>query len=138
MKDSKYKLAKSKRELQIDQFVNQLGSQKEWDYNLDMKIKKLYEKYPEELEDYIFIKNKKDYNKISVGGYIRYFNLNNELRWGGILLRKDKNEEIDIMILCNSSYKRFIVSFDKNIVFYKKHTTQADKTRKLFLSYLQS
>jgi hypothetical protein len=132
------KLNKSKRELKIDQFVNQLGTQEEWEYDMNKKIKKLYEKYSEELEDYIFIKNKKEYNQISNGGYVRYFNLNNELRWGGILLRKDKNKEIDIMILCNSSYKRFIVSFDKNIIFYKKHTTQADKTRKLFLSYLQT
>ena len=132
------KLNKSKRELKIDQFVNHLGTQEEWEYDMNKKIKKLYEKYSEELEDYIFIKNKKEYNQISNGGYVRYFNLNNELRWGGILLRKDKNKEIDIMILCNSSYKRFIVSFDKNIIFYKKHTTQADKTRKLFLSYLQT
>ena len=87
-------------------------------------------------EDYTFVKNEEEYNNIKKGGYIRYFNLNDEIRWGGILLKKYKYEEMNMMILGNSSFKRLIECFDKNTVFNKKHTTQADKTRKLFLSYL--
>ena len=127
---------KSKRERKIDKFLSQLETQEEWEHKMNLKIQKLYEKYPIELEDYTFVKNEEEYNNIKKGGYIRYFNLNDEIRWGGILLKKYKYEEMNMMILGNSSFKRFIVCFDKNTIFYKKHTTQADKTRKLFLSYL--
>ena len=75
-------------------------------------------------------------NSLKKGGYIRYINLNEELKWGGILLKKYKFDDINMMLLCNSNSKNFSISFEKNYIFYKKHTTQADKTRKLFLSYL--
>ena len=127
---------KTKRERQIEKFLSQLETQEEWEQKMNKKIGKLYKKYPNELEDYIYIKDEEKYNNIRTGGYVRYFNLNDELRWGGILLKKYKHEDMNMMVLCNSSFKRFLVCFDKNIVFYKNHTTQADKTRKLFLSYL--
>ena len=66
----------------------------------------------------------------------RYFNFNDELKWGGILAKKYNFNDINMMCLLNSFYKKNTISFEKNYVFYKKHTTQADKTRKLFLSYL--
>ena len=43
---------------------------------------------------------------------------------------------MNMMCLLNSSYKKNTISFEKNYVFYKKHTTQADKNKKIFLSYL--
>ena len=127
---------KSDREKKIDNFLKQFDTQKEWEEKMNNKIKKFYKNYKEELEDYIFIKNKKEYNKLKLGGYIRYINFNDELRWGGILLKKNKYDDMDIMVISNSNSNIFQVSFDKNYIFYKEHTTQADKTRKLFLSYL--
>ena len=56
---------------------------------------------------------------------------------GWYFIKKYKFNEMNMMLLCNSSSKTFSISFDKNTIFYKKHTTQSDKTRKLFLSYLE-
>ena len=129
-------MKKSKRELDIDSFLNQLETQEEYEYKNNIKINNLYKKYSEELEDYNYIKNIEDYNNIKPGGYIRYFDLNDNLRWGGIFLKKYNYKEFHMMLLCNSNSKAFNISFEKNTIFYKKHTTQSDKTRKLFLSYL--
>ena len=80
------------------------------------------------------IKDLEQFNKIK-GGYVRYFNLNNELRWGGILIKNKNNDgSYDI---CNSVSDRFIVSFQKNYVFYKPHQTASNKTRKI-LSALEN
>jgi hypothetical protein len=129
-------MKKSKRELDIDSFLNQLGTQEEYEYKNNIKINNLYKKYSEELEDYNYIKNIEDFNNIKTGGYIRYFDLNDNLRWGGIYLKKYNYKEFNMMLLCNSNSQAFNISFEKNTVFYKNHTTQSDKTRKLFLSYL--
>tara|TARA_Y100000589_G_C27171493_1_gene636915 strand:- start:791 stop:1210 length:420 start_codon:yes stop_codon:yes gene_type:complete len=129
-------LPKSNREKQIDLFLNQLESQKEYDYNKNLKIEEFKKKYKNELEDYIFIKDNYAFDKIKKGGYIRYFNLNDELKWGGILIKKVKSNDMDLMVLCNSGCNRFVVSFQKNYIFYKPHQTASDKTRKLFMSAL--
>jgi hypothetical protein len=130
----------SKREKNNEKFIEEFFmSQKEWEIKRDKKIKYFYDKYKEELEDYVFINNIDKYNKIvKSGGYIRYFNYDEELRWGGILLKKIMGEfdDLHIMILMNSTGERTTVSYEKNYIFYKKHTTAADKTRKLFISYL--
>jgi len=130
----------SKREKNNEKFIEDFFmSQTEWEKQRDKKIKHFYDKYKEELEDYVFIDNIKKYNKIvESGGYIRYFNYDEELRWGGILLKKIMGEydDLHIMILMNSGGDRTAVSYEKNYIFYKKHTTAADKTRKLFMSYL--
>ena len=47
-------LPKSNREKQIDLFLNQIESQKEYEYNIEFKIKELKNKYKNELEDYQF------------------------------------------------------------------------------------
>lgn len=129
-------LPKSKREKQLDLFLTQIETQKEYEDNINKKIEKLKIKYKNELEDYDYISNLKSYEKIKKGGYIRYFNLNEELKWGGILIKKVKDNNMDLMVLCNSGCNRFVVSFQKNYIFYKPHQTASDKTRKLFLSAL--
>ena len=131
------KLGKSKREKQIDLFLEQLETQEEYEIRIKDKINNFYKKYSEELEDYEYIDSIKKYNNIKKGGYVRYFNLDDELRWGGILIKKMKDDDMDLMLLCNSVSDRFVVSFQKNFVFYKTHKTAADKTRKLFMSALE-
>lgn len=129
-------LGKSKRELQIENFINSIQTQDNFEKNRTKTINNYYDIYKEELEEYEFIENLSKFNSLKKGGYIRYINLNEELKWGGILLKKYKFDDINMMLLCNSNSKNFSISFEKNYIFYKKHTTQADKTRKLFLSYL--
>ena len=75
--------------------------------------------------------------QLKIGGYIRYINLNNKLKWGGILLKVFKQEDRNLMVIGNSSFKRLIVSFDKNYVFYKSHKTASDINRKVFISFLE-
>lgn len=129
-------LGKSKRELQIENFINSIQTQDNFEKNRTKTINNYYDIYKQELEEYEFIENLSKFNSLKKGGYIRYINLNEELKWGGILLKKYKFDDINMMLLCNSNSKNFSISFEKNYIFYKKHTTQADKTRKLFLSYL--
>lgn len=127
---------KSKRERSIEQFLDSIITQDEWDKKLQKKINYFYDKYTSELEDYIYIENLDQYNDLNIGGYIRYFNYNDELRWGGFLAKKYNFNDMNMMVLLNSSFKKNTISFEKNYIFYKKHTTQSDKTRKLFISYL--
>ena len=127
---------KTDREKKIDNFVENIFSQKQWKKKMDKKINKWKKKYSKELEDYEFVFNSDEFYQLKIGGYIRYFNLNNELKWGGILLKVFKQEDRNLMVLGNSEFKRMVVSFDKNYVFYKTHKTASDINRKLFISFL--
>ena len=127
---------KTDREKKIDNFVESIFSQKKWKKKMDKKISKWKDKYSKELEDYEFVYNSDEFYQLKIGGYIRYFNLNNELKWGGILLKVFKQEDRNLMVLGNSEFKRMIVSFDKNYIFYKTHKTASDINRKLFISFL--
>ena len=118
---------KTDREKKIDNFVESIFSQKKWKKKMDKKISKWKDKYSKELEDYEFVYNSDEFYQLKIGGYIRYFNLNNELKWGGILLKVFKQEDRNLMVL---------VSFDKNYIFYKTHKTASDINRKLFISFL--
>ena len=106
-------MKKSKREMELELFLNQFETQNEFDYKNNIKINNLYKKYSEELEDYKYIKNIEEYNNIKPGGYIRYFDLNDNLKWGGIFLKKYIYEDFNMMLLCNSNSKTFNISFEK-------------------------
>jgi uncharacterized protein YeaO (DUF488 family) len=129
---------RSDREKKIDNFLKQLTSQSEWLNNLNKKLGIFKKKYNKELENYEYIKTIDEFYQLKLGGYIRYFNLNDEFRWGGILLRVyyDKKKDRNLMVLTNKRYKRYVVSFDNNYIFYRKHKTQSDNYRNLFLSFL--
>ena len=90
-----------------------------------------------ELDKYIWIESLEDYNEIKLGGYVRYVNFKNELKWGGILVKKTvKKSGIHMMALINTNRNIFNISFERNYIFYKKHVSPNDKTRELFISYL--
>ena len=131
---------KSEREKNIDNFINQLGSQDEWKNKINKKIKEFRTKYKKELEDYTYVYDTSNLYQLKVGGYIRYFNFNDEFRWGGILIKvyRDNKRDRDLMIIRNKNYNRYVVSFNNNYVFYKNHKTQSDNYRKLFLSFLNN
>lgn len=128
---------KTDREKNNDKFIDNIyGTEKEYKKNIISKIDDFFNKYTEELEDYIYIQDVKMLEDIPNGGYIRYINLNNELKWGGVLIKKIKNKDMNLLVLCNTNKNRFIVSFNKNYIFYKHHQTLADKTRKIFVTAL--
>ena len=112
-----------KRKADILKVINDNYDQNKIDRELNIIIESFEQKYQEELTDYIFI----DYNdllsKVKLGGYIRYVNLNGELRWGGVLLEIKDIETSDAkLMLKNTSNKIWQIKFSKNYVFYKKHT----------------
>lgn len=122
--------------LTIDDVLRDMKTQKQWEDERIKYIDRMRKKHQDYLEDYISIPTKKMYDTILEGGYVRYVSPDDELKWGGILLKKYTKNEIDYMILANSQRKCITVSFYRNIIFYKKHTTASDKNRKLFISYL--
>ena len=126
----------SKREKEIELFLDKIKTQKEWEKDKKIYIEEVTSLYSKYLEDYNIIKDINDYNMIKLGGYIRYVDSMKILKWGGILIKKIKVNDIDYMILGNTNMDRIKVSLYKNTVFYKNHATASDKTKKLFISYL--
>ena len=125
------------REKEINKMVDSIMTQEKWENNKKKHIESLFNKYKTELDKYIWIESLEDYDEIKLGGYVRYVNMNGELKWGGILSKKTvKKSGIHMMALINTTRDIFNVSFEKNYIFYKKHTSPNDKMRDLFISYL--
>lgn len=127
---SQYDLNKKKTEKRKKELIKNIDFNDNNEY-----INELINKYSKELEDYKYV-NGKDIKKILVGGYIRYINLDGDLKFGGILIRKDNIKKISktMLVLKNSKGKIWKVSYKRNYIFYKKHTTINDKFRDLFIS----
>lgn len=129
---------KSNREKKLENFLSQLKTQKQYDIEINNNVKKWKEKFKKQLEDYEFVRNTEELYQVKIGGYIRYINLNEKLKWGGILLKVFKDKDRNLMVLGNKDFKRFIVSFERNYIFYKKHKTASDNLRKIFISFLEN
>jgi hypothetical protein len=101
-------------------------------------IEEFDKKYSEELKEYTFVDYDDFLLNVRKGGYIRYVNLNGELRWGGILIKVDNLETRDPLLnLMNTNKRIWQVKFSKNYIFYKKHKTYNDRLRDIFLSYIE-
>lgn len=118
----------------INKFIDNIITQNEWKKNKINELTILKEKYKTELDKYSIIE-KKDINKMKIGGYVRYINLDNELKWGGILIKKIKENNFNFLIL-KTNINIIKICFEKNIIFYQNHRTSADKMREIFISYL--
>ena len=131
----------NKRLKEIDQFVNSISTQEEFDKKFKKKHLK-YKKKFNELDGYNSVYNLEDLNNLKMGGYIRYVNLNGELRYGGILIKVFKSENDNefniknLMILQNSQNIKFTISWEKNYIYYKTQTKKGDNLRDLFISLL--
>jgi hypothetical protein len=129
------------REKEISKFVDSIITQEEWVKNKKKHINYLKKKFTKELEKYTFVKSTSELKKLKLGGYIRYFNINDELKWGGILcnINYDNVSMNHIIVVKNitEGHNAFYnICFEKNIIFYRNHMTTEDKTRELFISYL--
>ena len=110
--------------------LNKILEDKEDEYLKDMKIK-----YNKELVDYKYIRPI-NIEEIKPGGYLRYIDMNENLKWGGIVLRiSDINNYSKCKILLkNTTNNIWKIKFSKYYIFYKNNITLNDKIRKIFLS----
>jgi hypothetical protein len=115
----------------INKFIDDIITQDEWEYNYNKRIDELMIKYSKQLEKYTYINND-EIDSLIIGGYIKYIDLYNNLFWGGLLTKIDKNF---IYMKKDNKYIK-IIKF-KNIIFYRKHRTENDKTREIFVTGLE-
>ncbi len=129
---------------EISEFISSIKSEEEYKNDLKKKVDKLYEKYVNELKDYKFISSLKELYSLKSAGYIRYVNFKEEIKYGGILLKVFKSEEKDdfkkknLILIQNSKDNKWVISWEKNYIFYKKQTKKGDNLRSLFISLLDS
>lgn len=132
----------NKRLKEIDDFVNSIKTENEFNSEIQQKMEKYKEKFYNELLDYNPVTNLKDLYNLKSAGYIRYVNFNNEIKYGGILLKIFKTENEDeisqknLILLQNSNNKKWTISWENNYIFYKKQTKKGDNMRNLFISLL--
>ena len=127
---------------EIDSIIESIKPKEDYKKDLEDKIEKFKLKYSKELEDYDFISSKDELFNLKSAGYVRYVDLNGKIKYGGILI-KVFNSESDIeynkrilILLQNSSGKKWTISWEKNYIFYKKQTKKGDNLRNLFISLL--
>ena len=97
-------------------------------------ILSLQEKYEIELKDYIYI-HPSNVNIIKKGGYIRYINIDEEIKWGGAVINIININNLSKLIiqLKNTNDKFWKIKFNKYYVFYKNHVTYRDTFKNLFI-----
>ena len=127
---------------EIDSIIESIKPKEDYKKDLEDKIEKFKLKYSKELEDYDFISSKDELFNLKSAGYVRYVDLNGKIKYGGILI-KVFNSENDIeynkrilILLQNSSGKKWTISWEKNYIYYKKQTKKGDNLRNLFISLL--
>lgn len=122
----------------INDFVDSIKTQESYKNSLIQKSNKIKEKYSKELEEYQIIDSKESLNKCKLGGYIRYINSNEELRYGGTVLKiyKPDGKDVTMILLQNSNNKRWSISWERNTIYYKNQVKKGDKIRSLFISML--
>ena len=95
----------------------------------------LINKYEVELNDYFYI-DENNIDDMKTGGYIRYININEELKWGGILVNIKNKRKLTKMklVLKNSTNNYWNIKYKNFYVFYKNNVSRYDKFRDLFIS----
>ena len=122
----------------INNIVNSIKTQKNFNKDLENKADEYKKKYPDLLNKYQLIKSKKYLEKCKNGGYIRYIKKNGEIRYGGILLKvfKPPNSDITMLLLQNKNNNKWSITWERNIIFYKDQVKKGDNLRNLFISLL--
>ena len=103
--------------------------------DIDVYINYLKEKYEIELCEYKYISHK-NIDELKTGGYVRYIDMNEELKWGGILIRIITPEKFSKMklVLKNTNNNYWNIKFKNFYIFYRKNISKYDKFKDLFIS----
>jgi len=117
------------KNLKLDDIIN--------NNNNEEYIKSLKSRF-KELDDYEYV-TIKDLPKIKLGGYIRCLTIDEELKWGGILIKINNLNDKDNLefVLKNTSNKTWKIYYYNYYVFYKKQVTKNDMLKKLLLNKIE-
>ena len=120
---------------EIDDIVNSIKSQNDYELEIEEKIKSFKEKFSNELEGYEHVPSLFKFYSMKPGGYVRYVNLKGQIKYGGILVKafesEDKSEfnKKNLLLIQNSNSKQWVISWKKIISFKSR---QRDNLRNLF------
>jgi hypothetical protein len=120
---------KEVKNMKLDEIINKK--------NNDEYIKSLKSRF-KELDDYEYV-TIKDLPKIKLGGYIRCLTIDEELKWGGILIKinnLNNKDELEF-VLKNTNNKSWKISYYSYYVFYKKQVTRNDMLKKFLLNKIE-
>lgn len=122
----------------INRIVNSIKTQKSFIKDLENKAASYKSNNPDVLNNYELVKNKKKLKNCKNGGYIRYVNKDGKLRFGGMLLKvfKPPDSDITMLLLQNKNNNKWSITWERNIIFYKKQVKKGDNLRNLFISLL--
>lgn len=92
-----------------------------------------------ELDGYEYV-TIKDLPKIKLGGYIRCLTIDEELKWGGILIKiNNLNDKENLeFVLKNRNNNIWTISYYNYYIFYKKQITKNDTLKKILLNKIES
>lgn len=127
---------------EIDMIVESFFPQKDYELDLKEKINNFYKNHKKELKNYNYISSKEELYELKLAGYIRYFDREDNIKYGGILIKIFESEtdtlekKRTLLLLQNSDGKKWTVSWENNIIFYKPQTKKGDNLRNLFISLL--
>ena len=122
----------------INNIIDSIKTQKEFDKELKKKANKYYEKYPDLLNNYQLITDKNSLKNCKNAGCIRYVNSKGEIRYGGILLKiyNPPDSDVTFLLLKNTNNHKWNISWERNIIFYKDQVKKGDNLRNLFVTLL--
>ena len=127
---------------EIDTLVESLFPEDEYKKELENKINNFYLKFKEELDGYNYVSSKEELFNLKSAGYIRYFDKNDNLKYGGLLLKvfESDSDNVDkrrtLILLKNTDNKKWTISWENNMIFYKPQVKKGDNLRNLFISLL--
>ncbi len=129
---------------EINLFIDSIKTKKQYEDELKSKLDTFQKKFSKELKNYKPVTSLVELNNLKKAGYIRYVNLDGEIKYGGILIKvfksdsKDEFNQKTLIILQNSEGIKWTISWEKNYIFYKKQTKKGDNIRNLFISLLDN
>lgn len=102
--------------------------------NDDNHIKYLLNKYEIELKDYKYI-SPENISEIKLGGYIRCVDLDENLKWGGTVIKLinfDNLSKFKIKLM-NCKKDTWSIKYSKFYVFFKKTVSYRDTFKNIFI-----
>ena len=95
----------------------------------------LQAKFKKELSEYKYI-NSNSINELKIGHLVRYVNLNDELKWGGILVKIFNREKVTecTLKLRNKDGNFWDIKFINFYIFFKYRNSKTENFQKLFMS----